>query len=232
MSSEAPPISRDNGLVMTPKLATMPIIFLRGSRLLVAFVMLALASASFSGCASTGDSASRSLAPRAIQESRVTRRARASGPSADFRTVPLIPVVREGRYTLVELLPGADQEDLMQQIVDVTIPPTLTATVGDAVRYLLLRSGFTLCHDPEIRVLDNLPLAAADLHLGPMTLEEALRVLVGPGWKLKVNEMRRQVCFTPLSPPSHAGKTVSFGPITRANPVMPKPMVAPTEHRP
>jgi type IV pili sensor histidine kinase/response regulator len=105
---------------------------------------------------------------------------------------------------LVELSPEAEQQDPLQQIVDVTIPPTLAATVGDALRYVPLRSGFQLCYGPEFRHLDELPLPAADFRLGPLTLESALRILIGPGWNLEVDEITRKICFTPLSAPSPA----------------------------
>src|SRR5436309_1957619 len=40
------------------------------------------------------------------------------------------PVVRYDRYTLVELVAEPAQRDLMQQIVEITVPPMLDATVG------------------------------------------------------------------------------------------------------
>ncbi len=49
-----------------------------------------------------------------------------------------VPVVRYGRYTLVELVPEHHQRDLLQQVVEVTIPPRLDATVGDALQHILL----------------------------------------------------------------------------------------------
>src|SRR5690606_24440036 len=39
-----------------------------------------------------------------------------------------IPVVRYGRYTLVELAPTATQHDLLLQVVDVVVPDTLHAS--------------------------------------------------------------------------------------------------------
>lgn len=153
--------------------------------------------------------------------------------TAEIRTHPLIPVVPYGRYTLVELSPGVEQQDLMQQIVDVTMPPTLATTVGDALRYVLLRSGFELCRSPEIRLLDELPLPAADFHLGPLTLEGTLRILVGPGWNLEVDEVTRKICFTPLSAPSPAGKPASFAPMAiRDTSPAARPMPASPEGRP
>jgi len=60
-------------------------------------------------------------------------------PEPEAHTEPLpsvwIPVVRYGRYTLVELTPDADQHDLLLQVFDVSMPPTLPAMVGDALRY-------------------------------------------------------------------------------------------------
>lgn len=47
-------------------------------------------------------------------------------------------MVRYGRYTLVELVPEHHQRDLLQQVVEVTIPPKLDATVGDALQHILL----------------------------------------------------------------------------------------------
>lgn len=108
---------------------------------------------------------------------------------------PSAPVVRYDRYTLVELVAEPAQRDLMQQIVDITVPPTLDATVGDALHYVLLRSGYRLCTNAEATTLYTLPLPAAHLHLGPLTLRDALLTLAGPAWDLFVDDAFRQVCF-------------------------------------
>lgn len=57
----------------------------------------------------------------------------------------LTPVVRYGRYTLIELVPEPAQRDLMRQVVDVVIPANLDINVGDALRHVLRRSGYRLC---------------------------------------------------------------------------------------
>ena len=108
-----------------------------------------------------------------------------------------VPVTRYNRYTLIELVAEPAQRDLMQQIIEITIPPTLDATVGDAMRYVLLRSGYRLCSGIEASALYMLPLPAAHLHLGPLTLRDALLTLAGPGWNLSVDDVFRQVCFEP-----------------------------------
>ena len=107
----------------------------------------------------------------------------------------LIPVARYGRYTLIELVPQPAQRDLLQQAVEITIPPTLDATVGDAMRHVLLRSGYRLCDGTEAAALYALPVPAAHLHLGPLLLRDALLVLAGPAWALSVDDRMREVCF-------------------------------------
>ncbi len=108
----------------------------------------------------------------------------------------LVPVARYGRYTLVELVPDPAQRDLLQQAVEVSIPPMPDASVGDAMRHVLLRSGYRLCDAAEAATLYALPLPAAHLRLGPLTLRDALLTLAGPAWELSVDDVTRQVCFS------------------------------------
>lgn len=138
-----------------------------------------------------------------------------------------IPVVRYGRYTLVELGANASQRDLLQQVIDIVLPDIANPTVGDAMHYVLLRSGYQPCaSDVEAAPLYALPLPAADLHLGPMTLRDALQTLAGPAWRLQVDETTRRVCFTataahpamPALPASDAAATTD--PVPYALPAM------------
>lgn len=127
----------------------------------------------------------------------------ASSPSVAVETpTPSfeIPVVRNSRYTLVELVPGDDQRDLMRQVIDITIPAAAHATVGDALQYVLQRSGYRLCdtRSDTSAVLYALPLPAAHEHLGPVTLRDALDLLAGSHWDLQVDDSTRRVCFVPL----------------------------------
>jgi len=141
-----------------------------------------IAAALTAGCATS------SVAPPVIE------------PEPETRAQPVpdgwIPIVRYGRYTLVELVPEAAQQDLLLQVIDVSMPATLPATVGDALRYVLLRSGYTLCEaDPDAAALHHLPLPAAHLRLGPLFLRDALLTLAGPAWELHVDDVARRVCF-------------------------------------
>jgi type IV pili sensor histidine kinase/response regulator len=96
-------------------------------------------------------------------------------------------VVRHGRYALLELSPEPAQRDLLRQVVEVSIPPTLDASVGDALHHVLLRSGYRLCESAEAAALYALPLPAAHLDLGPLTLRDALLTLAGPAWDMPVD---------------------------------------------
>src|SRR3546814_9086335 len=92
----------------------------------------------------------------------------------------MIPVVRSGRYTLVELAPLAAQRALLLQIVDVTVPENARASVGDGLRHVLKRRGYRLRQaSPATSEFSSLPLTAAHLRLGPLTFCAALLTLVG-----------------------------------------------------
>ena len=151
------------------------------SRRLVGAGLLAAALAS--GCATT----TAPLVPDAIEGV-------SSAPEPE--APEFIPVVRYGRYTLVELTPTAAQRDLLLQTIDVFMPEDARATVGDGLRHVLKRSGYQLCETPSaVTELYALPLPAAHLHLGPMTLRDALLTLAGPAWELHADERARQICF-------------------------------------
>lgn len=140
---------------------------------------------------------------------------------------PAIPVVRYGRYTLIELAPDDGQRDLMQQVIDLTIPSAANATVGDALHYVLRRSGYRLCDEraDSTAVLYALPLPAAHEHLGPITLHDALQRLAGPHWTLLVDDKTREVCFAPqpddhpTSPASSASSPDAPVPPMDADPI-------------
>lgn len=126
-----------------------------------------------------------------------------ASPASEPDTPGFVPVVRYGRYTLVELAPRAAQRDLLAQVIDVTIPEDARATVADGLRHVLKRSGYQLCETaPAAADLYALPLPAAHLHLGPMTLRDALLILAGPAWELRTDDLTRQVCFERAAAPA------------------------------
>ncbi|MDQ0704002.1 conjugative transfer region protein (TIGR03748 family) [Pseudomonas sp. W3I7] len=104
--------------------------------------------------------------------------------------------LRYGRYTLVSTEPTTEQRDLLAQIIDVSIPSSLSPSVQDALQYVLQRSGYSLCPvTASVKVLFTRPLPAAHYRLGPIPLRNALQVLAGPAWQLTTDEVSRSVCF-------------------------------------
>lgn len=170
-------------------------------RLLCAICVLA---GSLSGCTTT---------PATIEQRSVSL-----PDAAPQQMQESIPVVRHGRYTLVELVPGPAQRDLMQQVVEIFIPPKLDASVGDAMRHLLLRTGYRLCETADAMTLYALPLPAAHLRLGPLELRDALLALAGPAWVLSVDDASRQVCFQRQAAPASASSSADQDGVEAAEP--------------
>lgn len=143
------------------------------------------------GCSATGESP----IPAPIQPVSLPL----EQPDPDF-----IPVLRQGRYTLVELVPASAQRDLMRQVVQISIAEGRRRTVGDALRQLLSRSGYKLCAAGDAATLSALPLPAAHHRLGPLMLRDALLTLSGSAWNLQVDDRTRTVCFARAPFPAFA----------------------------
>lgn len=170
------------------------------------------------GCAATG-TASNSTVHDSLPEPAVLVRTIAPEPEPS-----LIPVARYGRYTLVEMVPEPAQRDLLRQVIEISIPRTLDASVGDALRHVLLRTGYRLCDAPDAASLFTLPLPAAHLRLGPLPLRDALLALAGPAWELSVDDASRAVCFTRVTAARSAGRVPAVPALgtTEAEPAQPQ----------
>ncbi|NDL64290.1 PFGI-1 class ICE element type IV pilus protein PilL2 [Acerihabitans arboris] len=106
-------------------------------------------------------------------------------------------VVRYDRYTLVSTHPADAQRDPLNQMVDISMPVQMVRSVGDGFRYLLLESGYSLCpvSSAVFAELLSRPLPAVQRSIGPVRLSEALQILAGPAWRLRVDDVNREVCF-------------------------------------
>ncbi|WP_459594569.1 PFGI-1 class ICE element type IV pilus protein PilL2 [Dickeya ananatis] len=106
-------------------------------------------------------------------------------------------VVRYDRYTLVNTRPTDAQRDPLNQIVDITMPASIVKSVGDGFRYLLLESGYSLCpsSSPVFSELLSRPLPAVQRSIGPVRLSEALQIVAGQAWRLRVDDVNREICF-------------------------------------
>jgi conjugative transfer region protein (TIGR03748 family) len=107
--------------------------------------------------------------------------------------------VRLSRYTTGSTQPDASQLDPLEAMVQVSLPRTSVATVGEAVNYLLLRTGYRLADPPEAAspptpVL-SMPLPEVHRQLGTYSVRTALSVLVGAPFALSVDPAQRLVSF-------------------------------------
>lgn len=101
------------------------------------------------------------------------------------------------RYMTVKNRARFEQMDLMAQIVQIRFPQNVK-TIGEAVNYILRFSGFALsdCKNNQgLRVMLSKPLPLVDRDIGPISLREALLILVGPGFTLETDSINREVNF-------------------------------------
>mgnify|MGYP001815154482 CR=1 FL=1 len=103
-----------------------------------------------------------------------------------------------GRYSLITAAPTEAQAELLAATLTVRIPERIQ-TVGEAVPYLLQRSGYRLATTesigPDTDALFALPLPAVHRNLGPMTLRDALEILAGPAFHLVQDPVHRLITF-------------------------------------
>jgi len=106
--------------------------------------------------------------------------------------------VQVGRYSSLTAAPTESQTELLATTVAVRLPGRIQ-TVGEAVRYLLQRSGYRLAAPesigPDTVALFALPLPAVHRSLGPMTLRDALKTLAGPVFQLIQDPVHRLITF-------------------------------------
>jgi len=103
-----------------------------------------------------------------------------------------------GRYSLITATPTQAQAALLAATVTVRFPERIQ-TVGEAVPYLLQRSGYRLAAaesiGPDTAALFVLPLPAVHRNLGPMTLRDALKILAGPAFHLVQDPVHRLITY-------------------------------------
>lgn len=100
------------------------------------------------------------------------------------------------------LMPGsshAQRHPLQVTLAQIRFPQEI-ATVGDALAHLLTRSGYRLDEQRSHwakTILMPQPLPEVHRDLGPIHLSEALSVLAGGAWQLKVNPLYRTLIIQP-----------------------------------
>lgn len=106
---------------------------------------------------------------------------------------------RLSRYTTTSTSPDITQVDPLEAVVQVGFPRGQVATVGDAVHYLLLRTGYRLAVQPEpdagASAILAMPLPEVHRQLGPYSVRTALSVLLGSPFALSVDPIQRLVSY-------------------------------------
>lgn len=107
--------------------------------------------------------------------------------------------IRVGRYTTVAATPDSAEADPLATVIRIHIPRERVVTVGDAVNYVLLRTGYHLAPseaiNEEARAILALPLPEIHRSLGPYTVSTALSVLLGRPFELVQDPARREISY-------------------------------------
>jgi len=113
-------------------------------------------------------------------------------------------LVQTGRYTAVYAVPTDAQRDPLQAIVTVSFPAEVD-TVGQAVNCLLDKTGYAIADalywDVEVFDLVRHPLPAIQRELGPLTILDAIRTIVGPAFNVSIDPFDRRVAIEIVPPP-------------------------------
>lgn len=101
-------------------------------------------------------------------------------------------------YALITPEATEVQKDVLSVVITLKFPDTVQ-TVGEAIQFLLERSGYRLASgvfaDPWMPTLMHLPLPQAHRALGPIHLRNALQILAGDTWYLVEDPVNRLVSF-------------------------------------
>lgn len=142
--------------------------------------------------------------------------------SSDAQTVVL------SRYTTTAADPPAELAEPLQVVVSLSYPRSTVATVGDAVRHTLVRTGYRLAEAeallPEVVAFLRLPLPESQRQIGPYRVLSVLDVLGGSAWVWHSDPRKRLVWLSAAeSAATSASKGLATEPeaghVVRSSPV-------------
>ena len=165
-------------------------------------ILLTLVILGSGGCASTGQSQlepnrdDQVVANKTGQPEVVQHRDDLKAKDLDRSDCHTAPSIQTGRYSAVLAKPTWPQRHILDVTVTVTVPED-RHTIGQSIRYLLRRSGYRLSASlqPDSRQLLDKPLPAIHRRLGPMTLKDALTVLMAPAFVLVDDPVHRVIHY-------------------------------------
>lgn len=105
------------------------------------------------------------------------------------------------RYTALSLLPSPADLDPTKVVAQVSFPRINTKTVGEAIRYLLVRTGYELVDaaqlHPQVTALFAKRLPDSQRSLGPYQVDTMLGILIGPAFVVATDHANRVISFQP-----------------------------------
>ena len=106
--------------------------------------------------------------------------------------------IQLSRYTQLRNIPPVDQMNPLRVVVKTEIPQNIK-TIGNTVKFLLIRSGYKLANESvlshETKALLSLSLPQIHRKLGPMTLDTLLSTLAGESFSLLVDPVHRKIGY-------------------------------------
>ena len=126
------------------------------------------------------------------------------------------------RYTTIVAQPDEADSNPLAVIAKVHYPRQVVQTVGDAVRYLLLRTGYQLAPDasldPAVTSVLALRLPDNQRVLGPFRVDVMLATLMGRPFRMEADPTTRQIRYSLLAtPPAQAANSAATPTSTAAN---------------
>lgn len=105
-----------------------------------------------------------------------------------------------GRYSTAEAAPQQGLAEPLALVAQITFPREQVTTIGEAIEYTLLRTGYALMDTQampaDARRFLGLPLPEAQRTLGPFSVQDMLAVLVGKAWTWHTDHVLRRLWFT------------------------------------
>jgi type IV pili sensor histidine kinase/response regulator len=113
-------------------------------------------------------------------------------------------LVQTGRYTTVYAVPTDAQRDPLQAVVTIEFPDEIE-TVGQAVNALLADTGYrledVLYWDVEVFELVEHAVPRVQRELGPLTVLDAIKTLIGSAFGIDVDPIHRELAFELVDKP-------------------------------
>lgn len=112
--------------------------------------------------------------------------------------------IRVARYSEISSVSTADRDPL-SAVATLTFPRQIVSTVGDALRYLLHRTGYSLqAGDADSTSLFALPFPETQRRLGPYHVSTLLQIVVGDAYIVCASAHTRTVTVRSGTVPANA----------------------------